>query len=74
LNGKYTDFNTDWYLITGDIIIQTMIINIFTPGIIIFVNYVKFKVQIWWDQRLSKEEEEEKKKDEVKFHTKKTSI
>ena len=41
-DGKYSDFNSDWYLITGDIIIQTMILNIFTPGIIILINYIRF--------------------------------
>ena len=43
-HGKYADFNTSWYLITGDIILQTMIINSFTPMIIILVNFVKFKL------------------------------
>jgi hypothetical protein len=49
VNGKYSDFNTDWYLITGDIIVQTMILNIFVPAIVIFVNIIKFKIKITWD-------------------------
>jgi hypothetical protein len=71
VDGKYSDFNTDWYLITGDIIVQTMLINAFTPAIIIFINVIKFKVKIAWDQWESQTEEEGEKE---KLHTKKTSI
>ena len=48
-SGKYPDFNTNWYLITGDILVETMILNMFTPGIIILVNNLMFKVLIFWD-------------------------
>ena len=49
LTGEYSDFDMNWYLINGDIIIQTMIINAFTPATMIFINYLKFKVKIEWD-------------------------
>ena len=68
LNGKYSDFNTDWYLITGDIIIQTMMINAFVPSIIIGVNFIRFKVQIVWDEWEKKDNHSET------LHTKKKSI
>jgi len=49
VDGKYSDFNTNWYLITGDIIVQTMMINSVTPAIIIAINLIKFKLKNAWD-------------------------
>ena len=48
--GTYSDFNTNWYLLTGDILVQTMILNSFTPMITIIVNILKFKILDAWDQ------------------------
>ena len=66
-HGKYADFNTSWYLITGDILLQTMIINSFTPMIIILVNLVKFKLHECWDRSGSSKEKE------GRYRTRKTS-
>ena len=49
--GIYPDFDTNWYFINGDVIVQTMILNCFMPAMTIGVNYAKAYAFIWWDKR-----------------------
>ena len=50
LNGTYSDFNTNWYLIAGDVLTQTMVLNSFTPMIVVLINSLKFKILKTIDQ------------------------
>ena len=36
--GYYTDFTTEWYMLTGDIIIETMLFNAIFPTLIQLFN------------------------------------
>jgi hypothetical protein len=49
--GIYSDFNTKWYYINGDIIVQTMMLNCFMPALVIFAEYMMYLLKICWDKR-----------------------
>ena len=49
--GIYSDFNTNWYFINGDIITMTMMINCFMPAIVILAEYGVAYLKILWDKR-----------------------
>jgi hypothetical protein len=44
INGTYSDFNTNWYLISGDILTMTMLLNSITPAVSVLLNAFKCRV------------------------------
>ena len=47
--GEFSDFDTNWYSITGDIIVETMILNAITPPITVLGIHLISKLQMAWD-------------------------
>lgn len=49
--GLYSNFDTNWLFINGDVIVMTMILNSITPAIVIFGQYMVAYFFILWDRR-----------------------
>jgi hypothetical protein len=50
INGTYSDFNANWYLISGDILTMTMLINSITPAVSVLINAIIKSLKIKIDQ------------------------
>nr|CCA20590.1 tRNA (guanineN(7))methyltransferase putative [Albugo laibachii Nc14] len=50
LSGKYGDFSTEWYQDVGVSLMLTMIINILSPHLNVFVTYLRLEIERFWDR------------------------